>query len=102
MIEISEARDYLVATTAMIVGAATLALLGGFAATLTFAAHVWDLPDRTLYLAYATIAYLLAAGLTGFLAFRRLRLWRPLHETRQQLRADAACLTQGSVSPASS
>ena len=91
-LEAGEACDHVVGSLALVLGAALLALLGGFAATLTFAAMVWSREDRTLLLGLLTLADFLGAGGLAWLTLHRLRTWRPLAETRTQLRADHDCL----------
>jgi uncharacterized membrane protein YqjE len=91
-LEAGEACDHLLGSLALVLGAAVLALLGGFAATLTFAALVWAHEDRAQLIGLLTLAYLLGAGGLAWFTLHRLRTWRPLAETRTQLRADHDCL----------
>ncbi len=93
-LELSAARAHITSMLLMLAGATVLALLGGFAATITLAAYVWESSHRTLILGCATLVYLLIAISLAAAALRRLRAWRPLHETRNQLHQDAECLLQ--------
>ncbi len=91
-LEAGQACDHVIGSLALVLGAAVLALLGGFAATLTFAALVWAHENRALLIGFLTLAYFLGAGGLAWFTVRRLRLWQPLAETRTQLRADHDCL----------
>ncbi len=91
-LELVEARDHAFATVIAGIGAAALVLLGGFTATFTLAALVWDRSDRGLILGVASVVYFLGAGLLVWLAARRIRGWKPMAETCRQLRQDQLCL----------
>ena len=97
--ELGEARDYVLATLLFGVMAVALVLLGGFSATFTIAALVWDRPDRGLILGLMSLGYFIIAGVLVWVAARRLRTWHPLVETLTQLRKDQHCL-QTILSPA--
>ncbi len=90
-VEAGEARDHL--TTSILIGAGVfaLALLAGIALTFTVAAAVWHRDDRGLLLGLLTAAYLVGASGLAWALARRLRAWRPLRETRRQMRADGDC-----------
>jgi uncharacterized membrane protein YqjE len=93
-LELEEARDH-AARSAILAGAAIgLGLCTGFAVTLVVAALVWDRPGRAWWLAGLGIVYLAAAVASGFMLSRRLRDWRPLGETQNQLQRDYQCLSQ--------
>ncbi|MBL9187087.1 MAG: phage holin family protein [Opitutaceae bacterium] len=91
-LEFAEARDHVVKSAAVMLGATACALLTGFAGTFAIAALVWQREDRGLILGLVTLAYALGAAGLGLLAARRLRAWRPLAETRHQLGEDCACV----------
>jgi uncharacterized membrane protein YqjE len=93
-LELAEAREH-ATVSALLAGAAGLfALLTGFAATLLLAGLVWDLPQRAWWLGGLAAAYLATAFTAGFLLARRLRSWRPLGATQEQLQQDYQCLNR--------
>jgi len=91
-IELQEAREHALVSTALAVAAGVLGLLAGFALTFLVAGLVWENPHRGWWLAGLCVCYLAAALAAGGLLARRLRGWRPLGETQQQLRKDYQCL----------
>jgi uncharacterized membrane protein YqjE len=93
-IELAEARAHAQASLLLLGLAALLALLGGFALTLTLTGLVWDSPHRVAWLTAMCVAYLLGAVATGFLLHRRMQAWRPFSEICHQLQQDQQCLTR--------
>lgn len=91
-IELGEARDHLAGSFALGLGATVLAVLGGFALNLALAAAVWHRDDRGLILLGLAFAQLAAAVAAAVFCARRVHRWRPLAETRRQLREDRECL----------
>jgi uncharacterized membrane protein YqjE len=91
-LELTVAREQALATTMVGLAAFALILLGGFTASFTLAALVWDLPNRALILGLAGLGCFLGAGLLIWIVASRLRSWHPLKETCQQLRSDRVCL----------
>ncbi len=88
LLETEEARDHFLVSLAVGGLVLLLALVTLFTGTIAIAAAVWDLPNRAVLLAGLAGAYL-AGALTGaWWVVRRLRAWRPLDESRRQLRAD--------------
>lgn len=91
-VETAEAGDHLAVSILIGAGVFAFALLAGIALTFTVAAALWHRDDRAFLLGTLTSGYLVvAAGLSWGLA-RRLRSWRPLRETRRQLREDGDCI----------
>jgi uncharacterized membrane protein YqjE len=93
-LELEEARDHACGSTLLAVAAGALVLFTGFAFTLLVASAVWDDPHRGWWLGGLCAAYLSAALAAGFVLAHRLRTWRPLGETQQQLQQDCQCLNQ--------
>ena len=91
-LELTVAREQALATALVGLAAFVLILLGGFTASFTLAALVWDLPHRALILGLAGLGCFLGAGVLIWIAASRLKRWHPLKETRQQLRSDHVCL----------
>ena len=91
-VETGEARDHFVLSVVIGVVVFALALLTGVALTLAIAAAVWHRDDRGLILGLLALGYLLATASVAWALLRRLRRWRPLIETRRQLREDGACI----------
>ncbi len=91
-IELAEARAHAQLSLLLLGIAALLALLGGFALTLTLTGLVWDSPHRVAWLTGICVAYLLGAGIAGFLFHRRMQGWQPFAEIRNQLQQDHQCL----------
>ena len=91
-IELRDARSYLTVTGAAAGVAGALVMLFGLTGTFALAALVWERGDRALILGLVALGYALGAGVLGWWAAARLRSWRPLPETRYQLREDYACL----------
>ncbi|HEX2861934.1 MAG TPA: phage holin family protein [Lacunisphaera sp.] len=93
-LEFEEAREHIAGSTLLAGAAVILSLCTGFAVTLLVAGLVWDRPDRAWWLAGLCVLYLAGAAGTAFALSRRLRNWRPLGETQNQLQADYQCLNQ--------
>jgi uncharacterized membrane protein YqjE len=91
-IELRDARSHLAITGAAAGGAGALVLLGGLTGTFALAALVWERGDRAVILGLVALGYVLVAGALGWWTAARVRSWRPLPETRYQLREDCACL----------
>jgi hypothetical protein len=93
-LEFGEARSHAAKTGALAAAACAFALLGGFTGTLALAALVWDREDRSLILGLVALAYL--AGTAGFAwwAASRFMSWRPMAESRNQIREDCTCIIQ--------
>jgi uncharacterized membrane protein YqjE len=93
-LEIDEARSH-AQTSALLLGVSmVLALLGGFAVTLTLAVLVWDNPHRGWWLAALCAAYLVGAAGAAWALRNRLKTWRPFAEIRTQIKEDHQCLIQ--------
>ncbi len=93
-LELSDARSHFAMTGAVAGVAGALALLCGLTGTLALAALVWERGDRAVILGLVALGYLLGAGALGWWLAIRLRSWRPLAETRYQLKEDCECLNQ--------
>lgn len=92
-LELEEAREHALRSLLLGVTAGLFALLGGMALTLLLAALVWNAPHREWWLAALTVFDLGVAGVALTVLRRRLRQWRPLAETQNQLQRDQQCLT---------
>lgn len=93
-LELGEARDHLTVSGVLAAIAVIMGLLAGLAITLVFAALVWDSPHRTAWLLGLCGIYLTVTVAVGFILARRLRLWRPLAETKFQLDQDGDTVTR--------
>jgi len=93
-VEVGEARDHALISTLLAVGTVVLALFTGFAITLLLASLVWDSPHRVWWLAAICAIYLGSAIFTGVTLVKRVRTWRPMSETTNQLQEDFQCLSQ--------
>ena len=92
-IELEEAQEHAVRCLLLTGAVGALALFAGFALTLLIASQVWDDPHRAWWLGGLTAAYLAGALAAARVLTRRLRDWRPLGETKRQLREDYRCLS---------
>lgn len=93
-LEAREARVELVFFVALLGMAVAAAFLAGFTLSLLVAAIFWDTPYRVVALVCLAVAQI-AAAVAGLGWVRaRARAWRPLAETREQLRKDAECLNR--------
>ena len=93
IVELHEERDRLLLTVILTLGAATLALLAGFAFTLAIMVLLWE---RSPGAAMAILTVLYAAG-AAFLFWRVVQLqrtWEMFGSSLDQLRKDRECLTQ--------
>jgi len=90
--ELRDARAHFMVTGAVAGVAGALVLLFGVTGTFALAALVWERGDRAAILGLVAFAYLAGAGALAWWAAARMRAWRPLSETRYQLREDCACL----------
>jgi len=93
-LELAEARDHALVSTLLAAGTVAMALLTGFALTFLVAGMVWDSPYRVAWLAGLSGFDLAATTLTGAVLLKRLRTWRPLNETQNQLTEDFQCLNK--------
>lgn len=93
-LELDEAGAHARTSLVLVIVASLFGLLAGFALTLTVAGLVWDSPHRAAWLAALAAAYLVAAGIAGWVVRRRFQTWKPFSETRTQLQQDHACLNQ--------
>lgn len=93
-LEFAEARAHAAKTFALAAAAFGFALLAGFACTLSLAAAVWERSDRVTILGLVALAYLLATAGFAWWAARRFSAWRPMCESRNQIREDYACIIQ--------
>ncbi len=91
-LELSEARDRLVAVLLLLLVAAVLVLLAGGVVTVFVAAAFWDTAYRLPALAGLGLLYLLAAAFCALRMQHLLSTWRPFPLTQEQLRKDAACV----------
>lgn len=93
-LECKAARSEL-ATTGVLVAAATVALLlAGFALTLLVAAIFWDTPHRVTAICGLAGGEIVVGLVAGAWARRRWRSWEPLTNTRRQLQQDAECVRE--------
>jgi len=93
IVELHEERDRLLLTVILTLGAATLALLAGFAFTLAIMVLLWE---RSPGAAMAILTVLYAGG-AAFLFWRVVQLqrtWDMFRSSLDQLRKDRECLTQ--------
>lgn len=91
-IELTEARDRLIAVLALLIGAAVLVLLAGGVVTCFVAAAFWDTAYRLPALGALGLCYLLGAALCGWRVRRLLDTWQLFPLTKEQLRKDASCV----------
>ncbi|MDX2185839.1 MAG: phage holin family protein [Opitutaceae bacterium] len=76
----------------LMAAALLLLMLVGLALTLAFAALVWDMEHRVLYLCLLGIGYGVAAYASVVVAKKRVSNWHPLEETSGQLAEDCEAL----------
>jgi uncharacterized membrane protein YqjE len=93
-VEVGEARDHAIVSTVLAAGTAALILFTGFAVTLLLASLVWESPHRVGWMVGVCFVYGGGAAWVGSVLVRRLRSWRPLHETHSQLEQDFQCLSK--------
>lgn len=91
-VELGEAGSHVQTSLLLFLGAAVFALLTGFAFTLMVAGIVWDLPHRGWWLAGLFAVYFAGTAGLVFSLRHRFQTWRPLKETRSQLKQDHQCL----------
>ena len=91
-LELLEVRENMIQYALLAAVALGVCLLAGISITLLFASLIWDSPNRAWWLAALTCLYLAVASLAVTNLIFRLRVWRPLAETQNQLREDYQCL----------
>jgi len=91
VVELQEERQRLMCSIVLALGAAGLALLGGFAFTLGVVVLLWE-HSPVLTLGILTLLYLGGAALLGARLARVQKGWHMFAATLDQLRKDRECL----------
>jgi uncharacterized membrane protein YqjE len=88
-VELQEERERLVHSLVLILGAAALAMLAGFALTLAVLVALWD---HSPLIAMAVLTFVYASGaIFLYLQFSRLQHGQMFSATFEQLRKDCQC-----------